>query len=261
MERVRGAGNAEQSLQTGDNTALMAAVVVAIARAREDPLAVIARFQRRLTLYNGVSYADPNKPPGRRTVTKEGAAAVEDAIRYLSRMKGGGNFSSKNIEGLALAAEDHADDIGRNGCVSHTGSDGSTVADRQMRYGRWAGYAGECLWYGCAEYAVSGESIVDDLIVDDGVPSRGHRWVRRLLHTAIAFLLQFWRDLTSLFNCVPGSHPHRADSVSSNNGLVLPALPLPPTRYSGRSCASSLRERLRQHREMCLLADSTPGHR
>lgn len=102
---------------------------------------------------------------------------------------------------LALSAEDHAADIGQHGLASHTSSDGvSGLADRiSDRYGEnsFRGRAGECLWYGQLQSVVrspsddstisecgtgtvtvtpnSGLSCVLDLVVDDGVPSRGHR--------------------------------------------------------------------------------------
>jgi hypothetical protein len=41
------------------------------------------------------------------------------------------------------------------------------------RYGAWQDTCNECLWYGRIDENVCAETIVDDLIVDDGVESRG----------------------------------------------------------------------------------------
>lgn len=40
------------------------------------------------------------------------------------------------------------------------------------RYGKLTGAAGECLWFG---KVTSAQQIVEDLVIEDGVPSRGHR--------------------------------------------------------------------------------------
>merc|ERR1712232_150875 len=74
--------------------------------------------------------------------------------------------------GLSLAAEDHVADIGETGAASHGSSDGTTSAERARRYGGFM-YFGECLWYGSD--VADAKCMVLDLIIDDGVPSRGHR--------------------------------------------------------------------------------------
>merc|ERR1719272_916386 len=84
-------------------------------------------------------------------------------------MQGVGNAS---VQSLAFAAEDHIADIGQTGTASHASSDGMTSAQRVQLYGTFSSY-GECLWYG-SEMA-DAKTIVLDLIVDDGVPTRGHR--------------------------------------------------------------------------------------
>lgn len=74
-------------------------------------------------------------------------------------------------DGLALAAQDHCDDVGGKGIVSHSGSDGSKVWHRMERYGEAFGTMGENLSFGKSyadEYMIS-------LYIDDGVSDRGHR--------------------------------------------------------------------------------------
>lgn len=74
---------------------------------------------------------------------------------------------------LGLTAEDHGTDIGSVGIASHVSSDQETkLVERAGRYGFWKWKVGECLWYG---QPTTGYQIVQDLVVDDGVPSRGHR--------------------------------------------------------------------------------------
>jgi len=83
-----------------------------------------------------------------------------------------GGVGTSSELALGLAAEDHVADIGYTGVVSHSSSDGSCAADRVSRYGRFRSTA-ESLWYGSAK--ADARTIVLDLIVDDGVASRGHR--------------------------------------------------------------------------------------
>jgi uncharacterized protein YkwD len=73
-------------------------------------------------------------------------------------------------KGLSLAARDHTRDQGKTGAIGHAGSDGSTPVTRAARHGRGS-YVGENIAYATG----SGREIVVDLLIDDGVPSRGHR--------------------------------------------------------------------------------------
>ena len=59
---------------------------------------------------------------------------------------------------------------GKTSQTGHTGPDGSTMVSRITKYGSYT-YIGENIAYG----STGGEQIVLDLIVDDGVPDRGHR--------------------------------------------------------------------------------------
>jgi hypothetical protein len=126
-------------------------------------------------------------------VTKEGVKAVEDAIAYLAKQSPQPGFTVTNVQGLALAGEDHASDIGGKGMCSHTGSDNADASTRQSRYGQWLEKSGECLWYGKMNAWTDGTNLVDDLIVDDGVASRGHR-------------LCIYDQAFTLAGCFVGSH-------------------------------------------------------
>ena len=49
---------------------------------------------------------------------------------------------------LALAAEDHCNQMGPLGLTGHDGTDGSKAWDRMKRYGNWGGAVGENIAYG-----------------------------------------------------------------------------------------------------------------
>jgi uncharacterized protein YkwD len=56
--------------------------------------------------------------------------------------------------------------------VGHTASDGSTPATRITRRGEWNVSYSENVDYGSF---TTGRDVVIDLLIDDGVPDRGHR--------------------------------------------------------------------------------------
>ncbi|MBN1524891.1 MAG: CAP domain-containing protein [Spirochaetales bacterium] len=72
---------------------------------------------------------------------------------------------------LALAAQDHATDMGLKGKVGHTGTDGSSMQTRIGRHGKWLYTAGENCSYGSFDV----KDIVVSLLIDEKVPGRGHR--------------------------------------------------------------------------------------
>jgi uncharacterized protein YkwD/TolA-binding protein len=102
-------------------------------------------------------------------ITYEGTKAVDECIRVLKKIPSLPIFSP--VEGLARAARDHAKDQARTGRTGHDGSDGSTMVQRIERYGQWTGLCGENISYGYN----NARRIIIQLLVDDGVPSRGHR--------------------------------------------------------------------------------------
>jgi len=101
-------------------------------------------------------------------VTEEGVAAVDEAISFLRSMAP--LSALRPSRGLSLAAQAHVKDQ-RNGEMGHTGSDGSQPWDRMNRFGTWQDKVAENISYG----GYSTRGVVIQLIVDDGVPDRGHR--------------------------------------------------------------------------------------
>lgn len=108
-------------------------------------------------------------PGGSAIMTNEGVSALDECISDLQRAQPAPPLSPRRE--LALAARDHVRDQGRNGSIGHDGSDGSSTFARINRYGRWMYSAGENISYGYHD----ARSIVAALLIDDGMPSRGHR--------------------------------------------------------------------------------------
>ncbi|UCE07607.1 MAG: CAP domain-containing protein [bacterium] len=134
--------------------------------ARQNP-GKYASFLKRLKPYYVGKFI---KRPGQPTVmTEEGVSAADEAIHFLRSVKPLAPL--RYSSGLSRAAMDHVRDQGQKGMLGHRGSDGSQPGDRVNRYGTWRWTVGENISYG-RERA---RDIVVGLIIDDGVPGRGHR--------------------------------------------------------------------------------------
>ena len=128
---------AQTSSQTGpaqaanpDSGSLMeTAIISALSAARTDPAAVRQNLLQRLEHFKGNSYY-PQERDGKVAIeTKEGRAAVDEAVAFLSKkqpMLGLSVDSSSEdpaVRGMRCAAQDHAVDRGCLGEVGHEGAD------------------------------------------------------------------------------------------------------------------------------------------
>jgi uncharacterized protein YkwD len=108
----------------------------------------------------------PNETP---IITKEGVGALIEATRFLR--------STKPVpllhlsKGMSWGARDHVKDLSLSGASQHRGSDKNQPWDRVNRYGTWQKVIGENISFGHDR----ARNIVMSLIIDDGVPHRGHR--------------------------------------------------------------------------------------
>lgn len=147
-------------------TAFEREVVQALSDARVRPRAFAAHLRELRTCFEGTLWNRPGRVPLR---TEEGLAAVDEAIAFLESARPLGPLRFN--EGLAMAARRHARDIGPRGSLDHSGSDGSTLSARLNRLGAWHGHVAENI----ATYEDDPREVALQLIIDDGVPSRGHR--------------------------------------------------------------------------------------
>jgi uncharacterized protein YkwD len=147
-------------------TAVERAIVGELNRARTNPAEYAAFIAQLRPYYEGALLKRPGKTPLR---TQEGARAADEALQFL---RAADPLSPlRPSRGMSAAARDHVADTGPKGLIGHQGSDGSDVGQRLNRYGAWDGQVGENIAYGPTD----ARDIVLGLIIDDGVPGRGHR--------------------------------------------------------------------------------------
>jgi uncharacterized protein YkwD len=102
-------------------------------------------------------------------MTTEGVAALDEAIRFLEKQAPLAPLSWS--QGLAEAGADLVRDEGRSGETGHTGSQSGDMRERIERHGTWSSRIAENIGYG----PDTARFMVMSLIIDDGVPGRGHR--------------------------------------------------------------------------------------
>ena len=101
-------------------------------------------------------------------MTNEGVTVVNECISFMKKAKSLSVFTPE--KGLSLAAQQHSSTQGETDQTGHTGVDGSDPFTRIKKYGTFK-TAGENISYG----STNGRDIVVQLLIDDGVSSRGHR--------------------------------------------------------------------------------------
>ena len=138
-------------------------------RLRANPVAYGKVLEGVLERMSGGIYYPRNSDIGIKT--KEGEKAVKEALAVLV-----GKSALANLmwsEELAELARKHVNDTGPKGLVGHDNSKGEGFSERVsavIESGKIS-FSSENLAYGYS----SAEDIVSQLIIDDGVPGRGHR--------------------------------------------------------------------------------------
>ena len=133
--------------------------------ARTRPQAYAERLRGYRALFEGKVVRYPGNPVG--LMTSEGVRAVDEAIRFLERQA-----SLPPLEPdrrIAAAARQHAQAQGARGDAGHGAAGG--LGQRLRGQGVWAGLSAENISYGFDD----ARDVVRQLIIDSGVPGRGHR--------------------------------------------------------------------------------------
>jgi uncharacterized protein YkwD len=160
---VQPALSREKSSDAGDTSAR--AVIREMNLARQNP-ALYATFVQEL---RGRMAGNVLVLPGHTRIrTKEGTAALDEAIQFLRTAQPQAPLTLS--PGMCRAAADHCADQAAGG-FGHEGRDRSHAGDRIARYGTFTGGWGENISYGKS----TARDVVLALIIDDGLPARKHR--------------------------------------------------------------------------------------
>jgi hypothetical protein len=143
------------------------AVVYEINKLRSNPPAYAEEYLvPLLNKYQGKKLMIPGGVP---ILTKEGILPLRDAIRELKSAAAVPLLTPDHR--LTRSARDHQADQSATGRTGHIGSDGSAIKERVMRYGKPEVGLAQNIFYGDPDPFLA----VLFLIIDDGVPGRGHR--------------------------------------------------------------------------------------
>jgi uncharacterized protein YkwD len=106
-------------------------------------------------------------------MTNEGPSAWSEAILFLE--------SQSPLEPmewdaeLYAAAASHTADLGPKGTTSHDSTDGTTFDVRIGNFFTESTTIAENISYGTQKWGYDAEAVILALVIDDGVPNRGHR--------------------------------------------------------------------------------------
>ena len=145
---------------------LEAQVLAGINQARTNPAAYAKSLRQYRTYFEDNVVHLPGRDVGLRT--REGVAAVDQAIAFLERQPP--MLPLQGVPELADAAKELVAAQALSGAMGHVGADGSDAKARIKKH-KGSGFMAEALSYGASDAV----SVVRQLIVDDGVPSRPNR--------------------------------------------------------------------------------------
>lgn len=142
-------------------------VIFELNKARSNPKRFAEEYMEDLRVcYEGNLFIYPGRDPVK---TKEGIAPLNECILVLLKTKPVPVLQP--AEGLTEASAELVADQQKHGGIGHIASDGSTPQKRIEKYGSWDICSAEDISYGISD----AREIVMTLLIDDGVPGRGHR--------------------------------------------------------------------------------------
>lgn len=149
-----------------EGAALEEQVLAGINEVRADPPAYAAKLRQYRGYFEENVVLLPGSDVGLRT--REGVAAVDEAIAALGRLKPLPPLQA--VPDLAQSARELAAHQALVGGTGHAAADGSDAKVRIKRH-KGSGLTAEALSYGARDAA----GVVRQMIVDDGIPTRPNR--------------------------------------------------------------------------------------
>ena len=153
-------------MSTFDFEALVRSVLAEHNRIRLDPQSYIPILEEVMTHFKDNVLYRPGYVP---LQTEEGIEVYKEALEFLKKQRPVEALTSEDR--LAKSAQDHVNDIGPKGNLTHDSSDGKTLSERIERYLEWDSSCGESIEVG----GKTGQDVILSLLVDDGLKNRGHR--------------------------------------------------------------------------------------
>ena len=142
-------------------------VIHELNKVRNDPKRFAEEYMEELrAFFDGKIYTYPGRTPIK---SSEGVIPLNECIQILKKTDRMPVLNPS--EGLTKASFSLADDQQKHGGIGHISRNGSTPLNRIKRYGEWDICSAEDITYGSFE----ARQIVIALLIDDGVPDRGHR--------------------------------------------------------------------------------------
>ena len=141
-------------------------VVLEMSTARLHPRDYARWLRTQMKYFDGNLWKLPDHIP---IQTMEGAAPLTELLAFLEQAPSLGPLHWS--EGLSRAARRFTLEQGPTGQTGHTGPAGSTLQSRTLTEGLFQSLLGEVINYG----AENPRWTVMQLLIDDGVPGRGHR--------------------------------------------------------------------------------------
>jgi uncharacterized protein YkwD len=142
-------------------------IILELNKVRSNPKRFAEDYMEDLrTAYKGKFYTYPGQVTVR---SQEGISPLNECIQFLKKAKPLPLLNP--AEGLAKASAELTADQQKHGGIGHIARNGSTPQKRIEKYGDWDICSAEDITYGSFE----ARQIVIALLIDDGVPERGHR--------------------------------------------------------------------------------------
>lgn len=152
--------------ETAAPSSIEQVVLEEINTARTEPQKYIKYLEDYKKLFKGSIVFLPNYL---QVETSEGTAPVDEAIEYLKQVPKLNSY--KFSDGLNQISRVQLTDLMEDSMLGHKGKDGSDLAQRLARVGRFGSLYAENI----SHYSEVPRQIVMMMIVDDGVKARSHR--------------------------------------------------------------------------------------